>query len=424
MRLFRLAPLLLLPALFLSATCVTHVDQKGPAGPWVGEVTNTGSDLQLHIAVEGKIFDANGEFVGYVGERVCPFALEPGQKGYFSRRSVDAAKHPQFVQPLHMSLSRVFSASGYPVPSGISYEVLEEYPEHKAILVRARNNSPNTYHAFYVCALNVAPSGDVREVSQGSPFLGVNFQPGDVGDFVVPFDSSLDGTFEFSADSTSSLIDTTVKSPPFDYSTEVVRTDKGRELHVVGEVTNTSGHDLSFAWFQAYLESSPTVRINGFVGTTHPTGNSIVSGNGTVPSGGKALLAFILPLDAGDRTAVKIEGIAGSAMPNTFAPFTLSPVLVKNVVSESTGPDTVKISATLSNSSNDGLNVNSLCFFARDAHHDLLGGQCGFAPWIEPLSSAAVSQEVTLIGTGRVTSVEVVAYGHPGPKPRVLVPPT
>lgn len=426
MKLLRLLPLLVLPALFLGATCVTHVDQQGPTGPWVGEVTNTGADVQMHLNYSVDILDANGKFVEFMGGEICPFSLEPGQKGFFQVSAVPAValtEHPELVLPLHISLPRFSSAQ--PEPDGISYKVLKEYPEHKAILVQATNNSANTYRSVRICALNIAPSGDVREVSVGSPFLAVNFGPGDVDNFVVPFNSPLDGTFQFSADSSGSDIDTAIKSPPFDYVSKIVQTDKGRELHVVGEVTNTSGRDLTFTWFQAYLESSPTVRINGFVGTTDPTTTGIVSGAGVMAAGQKMPLAFTLPLDSRDTTAAKIEGIVGTALPSTYSHYTLSPIPVRDVVDESTGADTVKILATLSNPGDEGMNLNSLCFYARDARGKLIGGQCGFAPpWIEPHSSAAVSQEVTLIGAGQAVSVDVVAYGHAGPKPPHLTPPT
>ena len=429
MRFLRLLPLLLLPALFLGDTCVTHVDQQGPTGPWIVEVTNTGPDVQRLASVAGSVLDANGNLVlPLFFNDVCPYLLSPGEKGYFASPPVlDYMRlRPNAVQPFHLSFLSVSAQHpNYPAVTGVSFQVLGIYPEHKAILVQATNNSANTYHAVRMCALNIASSGDVREVSMGSPFLGVKFGPGDVDNFVVPFNSPLDGTFQFSADSSGSDIDTAIKSPPFDYVSKVIQTGKGRELHVVGEVTNTSGRDLTFAWFQAYLESSPTVRINGFVGTTDPTTTGIVSGVGEVAAGQKIPLAFTLPLDARDTTDVKIEGIVGTALPDTYSHYTLSPIPLKDVVDESTGSDTVRVSAMLSNPHDVGMNLSSLCFYARDARGKLIGGQCGSAHsnWIEPHGSEPVSQEVTLIGAGKAVSVDVVAYGHAGPKPIPVVPP-
>jgi hypothetical protein len=410
-----LALLLALPFL-LSATCVTRVDQKGPTGPWSGEVTNTGSDLQEHVVVSGQILDANGKFAEVVWYEVCPFALAPGQKGYFD--TLSAPTGGDFVPPFHLSpLAALPAAPYHPAPTGISYKVLQSYPEHKAILVQARNDSPNTYYHLFVCAVDFAPSGEVRQIANGGPFLGIIFRPGDVVTFPIRFDSPLDGTFLFSADSSATDIDTLIPSPPFSYSARVVETNQGRQLQVIGEVTNTSDRDLSDTWFQAYLESSPTVRIAGFVGTTYWTGGESF-GSGVIQAGQKTLLAFTLPFDADDTPLVKITGIAGKT-----SRYDLSPVPAKAVTSVRTGPDTVNVSATLSNPNSQGLNVVSLCFTLRNAGGKVVGGQCGSSPWIEPYGSARVTQEVLLLDARSMPAVEVVAYGYQRPEPPKITPP-
>ena len=412
MRFLRLVPLLALPFLFLGATCVTKVEQKGPTGPWVGEVTNMGPDVQTNVYVTGNILDANGTYVEPVTETVCPLRLRPGEKGYFTAPNspLYAISHAPFlVQPFHLSL-KTFSDT-WPKPlDQISFKVLGTYPEDDAILVEMQNSASETYYPIGVCAINFAPSGEARETSWGSPFLPI--QPGEARDFVVHFDSPLDGTFEFSAKSLQSHGDTFIDSPPFVYTTRVVRTDEGRKLQVVGEVTNTSNNDLQHARFQAYLESSPAVRIEGAVATTKPGDSATHRGSGVIPAGQKTLLAFTLPFDANDTPMVKIEGLVGQT-----PAYTMSPVSARNVVSHRMTPGTIKVTASLQNPTDEGLIVDSLCFNLRNGSDKLVGGQCGRATWVGPHDSVTVSQDVMLVAAHRAPSVEVLAYGHPGPEP-------
>src|SRR4030042_4991353 len=91
----RLLLLALSPLLLLGATCVTHVEQKGPTGPWIGEVTNTGSDPAIDVRVNGRILDSDGKnWGGIFRAETCPFDLLPGQKGYFT-----AYLDPQGIPP-------------------------------------------------------------------------------------------------------------------------------------------------------------------------------------------------------------------------------------------------------------------------------------------------------------------------------------
>jgi hypothetical protein len=269
-----------------------------------------------------------------------------------------------------------------------------------------------------VCAVNIAPSGEARGVSGGTPFRAIVFRPGDVVQFAIGFDSPLDGTFVFGATSGGTDIDTVVSSPPFDYTSKVVQTDKGRELQVVGEVTNTSQNDLESTWFQAYLVSSPTVRICGFPGSFEMGSSCPVIGTGVIPAGKKALLTFILPLDDDDTTDVRIEGIAGRT-----SHYAHSPIAVKNVARQRTGSGGVRVSATLSNPTDSGMRVDLLCFVLRDVNGKPVGGQCEDT-WIEPHGSVHVSKELTPLDPGRVASADVVAYGFPGPPNPHLVPPS
>jgi hypothetical protein len=428
MKPLRLLPLAALPILFLGATCVTRVEQKGPTGPWIGEVTNTGADTVYNVGINGYVGDAKDVPVGIQSAQLCPYNLEPGQRGYFALPSFSSdflAKRPELLLPLRLSPLRISPGNASQVTaSGVSFRVIRRFPEHNAILVEARNDSSNTYDLL-PCAVSFDHSGEAQDVSRASAFLGTVFKPGDIITFPVRFTSPVDGTFQFFAYSIGTDFDTALRSVPFDYSAKVVETEKGRELEVVGEITNTSATDLGFAWYEAYLASSPTVRTTNFVGSSSM--NQPFSGNGVLPAGQKTLVSFTLPLDEHDSNAVKITGVIGKTAPFRSAPpYTFSPVPVMDVASQTTAPNTVKISAKLSNPADKGLNVDSVCFYARDAGGTVLGGHCGAfgVSWIEPRGSAAVSQEVTLIGVGQAVSVEVVAYGHAGPKPIPIVPPS
>jgi hypothetical protein len=249
------------------------------------------------------------------------------------------------------------------------------------------------------------------------PFRAVAFEPGDVIQFTMGFDPPLDGSFLFSAVEPNTQIDTVVSSPPFDYTSKVVQTDKGRELQVVGEVTNTSQNDLESTWVMAYLVSSPTASICGFAGSLSMGSSCPVDGTGVIPAGKKALFTFTLPLDDEDTTDVKVEGFGGRT--STYA---RSPMTVKNVARQRTASGHVRVSATLSNPSDSGMRVDLLCFILRDGDGKPAGGQCEDS-WIEPRGSVYVSKELTPLDPGRIESAEVVAYGYPGPPmPPVVAP--
>ena len=83
MRFLRLIPLLALPLLFLGATCVSRVEQRGPAGPWVGEVSNYGPEAVEYASVSAEILDAMGNSITWLEGSTCPPTLRPGQHGTF-----------------------------------------------------------------------------------------------------------------------------------------------------------------------------------------------------------------------------------------------------------------------------------------------------------------------------------------------------
>lgn len=81
MRTLRLVPLLALSILFLAA-CTVRIEQKGPTGPWVGEVTNN-STVPALFSVEGHVLGADGHEVYWPWVETCPDILDPGETGGF-----------------------------------------------------------------------------------------------------------------------------------------------------------------------------------------------------------------------------------------------------------------------------------------------------------------------------------------------------
>lgn len=191
-------PMLALPFLFLGATCVTKVDQKGPTGPWVGEVTNTGPGAVQDLSVFGEVFDANGLDVMTQWADVCPTETSPGEKSYFMFDAHPAsitADWPNLTLPLNMSSIRTASSTGFPTVTGVTFKVAAVDRQRNAILVEMHNASSTTYYPQHVCAVR-HQSGEVQEVKGTETFLST-LSPRQTISFPIQF-NSVEGTFDFS----------------------------------------------------------------------------------------------------------------------------------------------------------------------------------------------------------------------------------
>jgi hypothetical protein len=413
----RLALLVLSPLLLLGATCITSVEQKGPEGPWVGEVTNTGPDPVGNVIVLGSILDTNGKLAGGGVSRTCPGDLLPGEKGYFMLRAVppETLSDPArgLVLPAVLTDLQVFTDPWLPV-SGLTFRAVETYKEHKAVLVEMRNDSSTTYHGVDVCAVLFSADGEVQEKVFTRPILTSTVRPGDVRVFPIQFSSPIEGPILFGVDSAYGPARDRVLDPSLLHISayRIVQTEGGRELQAVGEVLNNTGVNLSFAVYQVYLTTSPTVRATRFVG---PASMGVAgerpdfsNGNGFIVAGGKASVAFVLPLDDADSTQIEVAGIEADTSESEVW---LIPV--RNISKQRLAADALKVSATLYNPTGEYMMVRSLCFNLRGNHDELVGTSCrGFPDGIEARGSLVVSAEVTEIGPAR--SVEVIAYGSPG----------
>ena len=418
----RLALLALSPLLLLGATCVTNVEQKGPTGPWIVEVTNTGPDPVFGVTVRGSVEDANGTVVSGMFDETCPLNLMPEQKGYFIKPAVSNFESfgPNITLPLRIIPSAFAQGSIALLADGVVLHVLATYQEHRALLVEMRSNSPNTHYQVKVCAVLFSPSGETQEVVSTRPFLTSTFKPGDVTVFPVAFNSPIDGQVQIFASSFVSP-DTDVVLDPSLLTigvSRIVETERGRELQVVGEVENNTAADLESVQYQTYLKTSPTVRAIGHVASTGWSAWSqwggYFDGTGFIPAGQKAPVAFSLLLDKDDSTRIEVAGVEGLT-----SPFTLSPLPVKNVSNRRLEADSIEVTATVSNPRSEGMQVPYICFNLRGNNDRLVGTSCRRNEWIEPNGALTLSQEVTELAPMR--SVEVILYGYPGAKP-VTVP--
>ncbi len=431
MRFFRTLPLFALLVglpFLLNATCITRVDQKGPAGPWTGEVVNSGSYPIEASSVQSRIVDANGKDVAFGVMKFCP-PIQPGEKGYFivsavSPAVINNASGP-ITLPLHIGAIEGYS-SRPPFASDLIFQVLRIYPEHNAVIVAMKNNSTNIYRHLLACGVLLSPSGQVQSIGQKRVYPGAVFAPGDTITFPIQFHSWVDGgSFVFGLDANfGSALDTELPPAAFQLGAyKVVDTASGRQLQVVGEIENTSGIDLGNVLYEAYLTTSPTVRVSGNVcpnGADFRTGDNYYDGCGLVLAGEKAPVRFSLPLDPNDSPQVEIAGIDGATL-ESVAPAPYFKIPVTNIQRQRVSSESVRVTATIRNPTTVHALLGELCFDLRGSNGKLVGNACGGGPslGLDPGQSTTVSRVVSELAPS--TSVDVIAYGFKGVP---VVPPT
>jgi len=427
----RLVLLALSPLLLLGATCVTHVEQKGPTGPWIGEVTNFGSDPEIDVRVNGRILDSDGKnWGGIFRAETCPFDLLPGQKGYFTAYLDSQGIPPSVLEnlptppPLALTSFDTYSCGSRPLTTGLAFRVIDIFPEHNSALVEMRNDSQNTYFDVDVCGLLLNRSREVQEIAKSSPFPAASFKPGDTVVFPITFSAPIDGPMQFAAKSAFETYQNVfLDSWHFELSaSRVVQTEQGRELQVVGEIRNDSKVDLDSAWYEFYLESSPTVRASGWVGSYgyrrpgQKRGDP--RGTGFIPAGKKAPVVFSLPLDEDDSAHVEFAGVTAH-----IASVNASRVAATNVSSEGwSDPDLVHVTGTLTNPFDTDMDL-FLCFELRGTRGQLVGSACEFRGMT---AHDSWTPSMTITELAPMKSIEVSAYLRPaicaGTCP-VVVPP-
>jgi len=149
-----------LPLLLLGATCVTRVEQQGPTGPWIGEVTNFGPGVLQHASIIGTILDAEGKTVGpLMALNTCPAVILPGQKGYFVSLPAPSTNGTGFVQPYQLSplTVRPYAPAFRPgKPSSLKLATIRPAPMSPSMYAPS-TSPPLEKYAGYRCKCRSAP---------------------------------------------------------------------------------------------------------------------------------------------------------------------------------------------------------------------------------------------------------------------------
>jgi len=410
----RLVLLALSPLLLLGATCVTSVEQRGPEGPWVGEVVNTGPDPVNNVQVEAEILDAAGNQVNWLAASTCPSSLLPGERGTFELFLPTYAGR-QLMLPLRAVVHPIpWSSTGPGLPSeGLSVRVLEKDTARRYVLAKVRNDSAHTYREVSVCGNLRTPAGGLAEVGSAVPFPPV-LRPGETRIFPMFFNSMPPGDFEFFAQANRYCCGAEIVIDPALFrisATRIIDGPDGRQVRVVGEMDNPTGQDLSGVVLQAYVAGSPAARVEAPVGC-----GSNIGFASTGPA------TFALSLERGADPSVVIAGIMGFGGWQDFYAIPVSKVSMHGVA----GSQSTRVSATLTNPTVDWIGVGGICLNLRDKDGDLVGtnsigifstSQSGL---IEPGGSMVISGEVE--GLERAESAEVIAYGQASTEPLPIVP--
>ncbi|MGA2286677.1 MAG: hypothetical protein ABSG55_10465 [Dehalococcoidia bacterium] len=397
MKLLRLLPLLLLPALFLGDTCVNTVEQKAPGGPWVGEVTNNGPNPMNHLQVQGQILDSNGQVVSYSSVQACPLLLRPGEKGAYE---MSFPADPNALSlPLHALLSPQVQGDptlGWDTSSdGLIARIVEKDAARRYVLAEVTNQSPQTYWNLTICAIGRTSAGAVAAVTSVDLFPNL-LRSGDKTRVAIFF-STMPDTVDLFPSGTQTCCVSDLSFDPALFrvtATKIVNAPQGRELDVVGEMDNQTGQDLSNVRLQAYEQREPAYPVQASVGC----------GDGTIVRGARGQAAFAIPLQPGDNgTSVVIAGIQASPGSNVAVVPVSSPTLTQQ------GEDFV-VSATLSNPTNRWLNIRGVCYNLRDSSGTLVGTLSGGSenPMMPPGITRAVSAVVSPLG--KPDAAEVIAY--------------
>lgn len=168
MPILRLVPLAA-PLLLIAATCVTNVEQRGPAGPWVGDVTNTGDEAVSDATASARVWYSDGTELGPGASRVCPETLLPGQHGAFEMSVTHEFVPPADERsPLRAEFAAIQQANpGFGTTSGdgLHAELQSTLDLGRVANVRIANNSARTYSDVRVCAVRFTTVGTVASVT-------------------------------------------------------------------------------------------------------------------------------------------------------------------------------------------------------------------------------------------------------------------
>ncbi|MEX2245491.1 MAG: hypothetical protein WEC75_02295 [Dehalococcoidia bacterium] len=191
----------------LGATCVTNTEQKGPAGPWVGEVINAGPDAVSNVTVEANVFDATGrlyapQYGNVVSARTCPFTLRPKERGWFEIFFQKGPQEPDPVLPLRAEFPKSAQAFDAPLLLDLHLNVrlIETNASERWARVEVRNDSARVYSEIDVCGVLHGPAGNVVEIGRATgPPLPALLEPGETLTLAMYFNTMPPGVIDFFA---------------------------------------------------------------------------------------------------------------------------------------------------------------------------------------------------------------------------------
>ncbi len=429
MRVVRFVPILL-PLIFVSATCVTDIRRHGDTGPWVGEVTNYGSDTIGSVYVSGHIIDAAGRELGTWSVNTCPSQLAPGERGTFEIFSPEVYT-PEGQPPPTPPFEFVPDpgVQGYPVDVqypgdpynsftgvGLTTRLVSKDAARRFALVELTNDSPFTYQNITVCGNLRTPSGTLAEVGSTTPFPNT-LHPGEKQTFPIFFNAMPEGTFEFFPRGANYCCGNIVTLPSDSFVVTAMKTvDHGTALRVVGEMHQQSGQTLNGTALSAHVQGSWADRAD----------TQVVGCNGVTASGQATPGSFTLPLSPGAHNpAVAVEGVAGYYGSTSYAP----PVSDVTAVGGPPSPDglaTKRVSATISNPTPAWISLEGVCLSLRDARGRLVGAASALENvqyndrYLAPGAQIRISGDVEELEPS--ATAEAVAYGQPTAPPPPPVP--
>lgn len=409
--------LAVVPLVFLGTTCVSRVDQRGLAGPWVGEVRNVGNERASYVWVSGRLVDADGRAVqwGDLEAMTCPESIPPGGRAWFIMwgPSVEpGARLPYRLEGLR-TRAEILGESGF-TEEGLTVTVLGRDFASREMVVEVTNSSGFTYERLIVCAVALNEMGALVSLGQGYTSLW-GFGSGESRRFRVDFSGPLSSRQEFIAQAVRALVPAPTIDPERFRITgvRVVQRDGAVRAYVLGELENRGPLNLDGVWLAAHIEEDPWALAVAPLGC----GGRIAPGER-----GVALIPFDLREKVNTPTVV-VEGIdargAGPPVSLAVSGFRWS--------RGATGEFGVPIAQTrfaVTNPTASWVEMGSVCVYAKDAAGTAVG-------------VAEVSPESLYLGPGQTvqmdaavhplfpfTTVELVARGSltEPPPPPIFIP--
>ena len=362
MRGIRRASLLAVLPLLVAATCVTQTAQRGPEGPWVADVVNTGDQPVNGVSVAARVVDATGRELGVYSAFACPHVIEPGARG---TAEIFAAWDTDTVLPLHADF--IPAGSDGPVAftsAAVTARVMEQHPERRFAIVEIRNDSTGAASFVDVCAVLRSADGRPLEVGSSRVFPAV-LRPGQSTTVPIFFNAMPPGTIELFPWGAADVGTSSIELPASEFKVAHSRIARGRDsdaLVVSGELRNPSLIDLAQAHLVAYASTSPETRVDVPIGCL-----------GSVPFETTGAVSFAIPLARNsDGASLVIIGIeAGQASPS-YAPPVVD-VRFGRLPDQTDGLPTYAVHATVSNASGGWLHLSPSCATLRDAGGDVVG---------------------------------------------------